>query len=137
VHHRRADRRLRCMARNTQFRAELAVSRWRPSDVTFLTNLVSDLAGPYFTNVRPVPDRVSGGGRIASRLACDASGSFTAAAPVPALRLPALPGQPGRAGNRLARHRGPDRPDQRARRAILRVGCEPVRTANPMHGKPE
>jgi polyhydroxybutyrate depolymerase len=60
-----------------------------PSDVTFLTHLVSDLAGRYCINRRRVyATGVSGGGRMASQLACDAPGTFAAVAPVAGLRLP-------------------------------------------------
>jgi polyhydroxybutyrate depolymerase len=60
-----------------------------PSDVTFLTSLVTDLAGRYCINPRHVyATGVSGGGRMASQLACDASGTFAAVAPVAGLRLP-------------------------------------------------
>jgi polyhydroxybutyrate depolymerase len=60
-----------------------------PSDVTFLTSLVTDLAGRYCLNLRRVyATGVSGGGRMASQLACDASGTFAAVAPVAGLRFP-------------------------------------------------
>jgi polyhydroxybutyrate depolymerase len=60
-----------------------------PSDVTFLTHLVADLAGRYCINLRRVyATGVSGGGRMASQLACDASGTFAAVAPVAGLRFP-------------------------------------------------
>jgi polyhydroxybutyrate depolymerase len=60
-----------------------------PSDVTFLTSLVTDLAGRYCINLHQVyATGVSGGGRMASQLACDASGTFAAIAPVAGLRLP-------------------------------------------------
>jgi polyhydroxybutyrate depolymerase len=59
-----------------------------PSDVTFLTSLVTDLAGRYCINLRRVyATGVSGGGRMASQLACDASDTFAAIAPVAGLRF--------------------------------------------------
>jgi polyhydroxybutyrate depolymerase len=59
------------------------------SDVTFLTGLVRSLEARYCVN----PSRVyatgmSGGGRMASQLACDASQVFAAVAPVAGLRFP-------------------------------------------------
>ena len=60
-----------------------------PSDVTFLTSLVTGLAGRYCVDLRRVyATGVSGGGRMASQLACDASGTFAAIAPVAGLRFP-------------------------------------------------
>jgi polyhydroxybutyrate depolymerase len=60
-----------------------------PSDVVFLTTLVRDLAGRYCVNLdRVYATGVSGGGRMASQLACDASGVFAAVAPVAGLRYP-------------------------------------------------
>jgi len=60
-----------------------------PSDVTFLTRLVPDLAGRYCIDLRRVyATGVSGGGRMASQLACDASGTFAAIGPVAGLRFP-------------------------------------------------
>jgi polyhydroxybutyrate depolymerase len=60
-----------------------------PSDVAFLTTLVRDLAGRYCVDVsRVYATGVSGGGRMASQLACDASGVFAAIAPVAGLRYP-------------------------------------------------
>jgi polyhydroxybutyrate depolymerase len=60
-----------------------------PSDVTFLTRLVSDLAGRYCVNLsRVYATGVSGGGRMASQLACDASTVIAAVAPVAGLRYP-------------------------------------------------
>jgi polyhydroxybutyrate depolymerase len=60
-----------------------------PSDVTFLTTLVRDLAGRYCVDLsRVYATGVSGGGRMASQLACDASGVFAAIAPVAGLRYP-------------------------------------------------
>jgi polyhydroxybutyrate depolymerase len=58
-----------------------------PDDVTFLTSLVTDLAGRYCIDMRRVyATGMSGGGRMASQLACDASGTFAAIAPVAGLR---------------------------------------------------
>jgi polyhydroxybutyrate depolymerase len=58
-------------------------------DVTFLTGLVRDLAGRYCIDLHRVyATGVSGGGRMASQLACDASGTFAAVAPVAGLRFP-------------------------------------------------
>jgi polyhydroxybutyrate depolymerase len=60
-----------------------------PSDVTFLTTLVRDLAGQYCIDLsRVYATGVSGGARMADQLACDASGVFAAIAPVAGLRLP-------------------------------------------------
>ncbi len=60
-----------------------------PSDVTFLTTLVRDLAGRYCVDLsRVYATGVSGGGRMASQLACDASTVFAAVAPVAGLRYP-------------------------------------------------
>jgi polyhydroxybutyrate depolymerase len=58
-------------------------------DVSFLTSLVSTLSSRYCVN----RDRVdatgfSGGARMASQLACDASTTFAAVAPVSGLRYP-------------------------------------------------
>ncbi len=59
-----------------------------PSDITFLTSLVTDLAGRYCIDLRQVyATGVSGGGRMASQLACDAAGTFAAIAPVAGLRI--------------------------------------------------
>jgi len=61
-----------------------------PSDITFLTTLVRDIAGKYCVNQsRVYATGVSGGGRMASQLACDASTVFAAIAPVAGLRYPA------------------------------------------------
>lgn len=58
-------------------------------DVTFLTGLVRDLAARYCIDLHRVyATGVSGGGRMASQLACDASGTFAAVAPVAGLRFP-------------------------------------------------
>jgi polyhydroxybutyrate depolymerase len=60
-----------------------------PSDVVFLTTLVRDLAGRYCVDLdRVYATGVSGGGRMASQLACDASSVFAAIAPVAGLRYP-------------------------------------------------
>jgi polyhydroxybutyrate depolymerase len=60
-----------------------------PSDVTFLTTLVRDLAGRYCIDLsRVYATGVSGGGRMASQLGCDASSVFAAIAPVAGLRYP-------------------------------------------------
>lgn len=59
-----------------------------PSDVTFLTTLVRDLAGRYCVDLsRVYATGVSGGGRMASQIACDAS-VIAAIAPVAGLRYP-------------------------------------------------
>jgi polyhydroxybutyrate depolymerase len=58
-------------------------------DVTFLTGLVHDLATRYCIDLHRVyATGVSGGARMASQLACDASGTFAAVAPVAGLRFP-------------------------------------------------
>ena len=60
-----------------------------PSDVAFLTTLVRDLAGRYCIALsRVYATGVSGGGRMASQLGCDASSVFAAIAPVAGLRYP-------------------------------------------------
>jgi polyhydroxybutyrate depolymerase len=60
-----------------------------PSDVAFLTTLVRDLAGRYCIALNRVyATGVSGGGRMASQLGCDASSVFAAIAPVAGLRYP-------------------------------------------------
>jgi len=60
------------------------------NDVTFLVNLVSVLESTYCINRNEVyATGMSGGGRMASQLACDASGVFAAVAPVAGLRFPA------------------------------------------------
>ena len=60
-----------------------------PNDVTFLTTLVHDLAGQYCIDLsRVYATGVSGGGRMASQLGCDASSVFAAIAPVAGLRYP-------------------------------------------------
>jgi polyhydroxybutyrate depolymerase len=58
-------------------------------DVIFLTHLVPQLAGRYcIDSSRVYATGVSGGGRMASQLACDAAGTFAAVAPVAGLRFP-------------------------------------------------
>ena len=60
-----------------------------PSDIAFLTTLVRDLAGRYCIALsRVYATGVSGGGRMASQLGCDASSVFAAIAPVAGLRYP-------------------------------------------------
>ena len=57
--------------------------------MTFLTTLVRDLAGRYCIDLsRVYATGVSGGGRMASQLGCDASSVFAAIAPVAGLRYP-------------------------------------------------
>ena len=59
------------------------------NDVTFLSDLVPDLASRYCIDTsRVYATGVSGGGRMASQLACDAAGTFAAVAPVAGLRFP-------------------------------------------------
>jgi polyhydroxybutyrate depolymerase len=59
------------------------------NDVTFLVDLVSALDSTYCVNRNEVyATGMSGGGRMASQLACDASGVFAAVAPVAGLRFP-------------------------------------------------
>ncbi len=68
-----------------------------PSDVTFLTTLVRDLAGRYCLDLgRVYATGVSGGGRMASQVACDASSVIAAIAPVAGLRYPRPCKLPGR-----------------------------------------
>jgi polyhydroxybutyrate depolymerase len=58
-------------------------------DVKFLTELAPDLAARYCIDLRRVyATGISGGGRMASQLACDSSGTFAAIAPVAGLRYP-------------------------------------------------
>jgi len=58
-------------------------------DVAFLTGLVPALAARYCIDMsRVYATGVSGGGRMASQLACDSSNVFAAVAPVAGLRLP-------------------------------------------------
>ena len=66
-----------------------AVPRGAPNDVAFLTGVVSVLGQRYCIDVRRVyATGFSGGGRTASQLACDASRTFAAVAPVSGLRHP-------------------------------------------------
>ncbi len=59
------------------------------NDVTFLVDLVGVLESTYCINRSEVyATGMSGGGRMASQLACDASGTFAAVAPVAGLRFP-------------------------------------------------
>jgi polyhydroxybutyrate depolymerase len=59
------------------------------NDVMFLTGLVRSLAARYCVDTRQVyATGMSGGGRMASQLACDASQTFAAVAPVSGLRFP-------------------------------------------------
>jgi polyhydroxybutyrate depolymerase len=63
--------------------------RGSANDVVFLTELVPVLESKYCINPREVfATGMSGGGRMASQLACDASSTFAAVAPVAGLRLP-------------------------------------------------
>lgn len=59
-------------------------------DVAFLTQLPAVLAHRYCIDLgRVYATGVSGGGRMASQLACDSPGTFAAVAPVAGLRFPA------------------------------------------------
>ncbi len=59
------------------------------NDVTFLTGLVRSLEAKYCVDpIRVYATGMSGGGRMASQLACDASQTFAAVAPVAGLRFP-------------------------------------------------
>ena len=63
--------------------------RGSANDVAFLTQLVPVLESKYCINPREVfATGMSGGGRMTSQLACDASTIFAAVAPVAGLRLP-------------------------------------------------
>jgi polyhydroxybutyrate depolymerase len=63
--------------------------RGSANDVAFLTQLVPVLESKYCINQREVfVTGMSGGGRMASQLACDSSTTFAAVAPVAGLRLP-------------------------------------------------
>lgn len=58
-------------------------------DVAFLTQLVPALAGRYCVDTTKVfATGLSGGGRMASQLGCDAATTFAAIAPVAGLRFP-------------------------------------------------
>jgi polyhydroxybutyrate depolymerase len=60
-----------------------------PNDVAFLTQLVPILQQRYCVDpARVYATGFSGGARMASQLACDASGTFAAVAPVSGLRRP-------------------------------------------------
>jgi polyhydroxybutyrate depolymerase len=60
-----------------------------PNDVAFLADLVSVLQQHYCIDpARVYATGFSGGGRMASQLACDASATFAAVAPVSGLRRP-------------------------------------------------
>ncbi|HET9733438.1 MAG TPA: PHB depolymerase family esterase [Acidimicrobiales bacterium] len=60
-----------------------------PNDVDFLIHLVSDMADTFCVDTHRVfATGLSGGGRMASQLACDASGVVAAVAPVAGLRFP-------------------------------------------------
>ena len=66
-----------------------AVPAGSPDDVSFLTQLVTLLGQKYCIDTRRVfATGFSGGARMASQLACDASGVFAAVAPVSGLRFP-------------------------------------------------
>lgn len=59
------------------------------NDVTFLTDLVPALAGRYCIDAdRVFATGMSGGGRMASQLGCDAPATFAAVAPVAGIRFP-------------------------------------------------
>jgi len=59
-------------------------------DIVFLKDVVSTLEGRYCVAANRVyATGMSGGGRMASQLGCDASGIFAAVAPVAGLRFPA------------------------------------------------
>jgi polyhydroxybutyrate depolymerase len=65
------------------------VPKGAANDVEFLTDLVPALAARYCIDEHRVfATGVSGGGRMSSQLACDASSTFAAIAPVAGLRLP-------------------------------------------------
>lgn len=81
------------------------------NDVTFLTHLVRTLEGRYCIRTTEVyATGVSGGGRMASQLACDASRIFAAVAPVAGLRR-ATPCPTTRAVSVIAFHGMADRVD--------------------------
>jgi polyhydroxybutyrate depolymerase len=66
-----------------------AVPAGAPDDVTFITQLVTEVEHYYCIDTRRVfATGFSGGARMASQLACDASNVFAAVAPVSGLRLP-------------------------------------------------
>jgi polyhydroxybutyrate depolymerase len=81
-----------------------AVPKGAANDVTFLTDLVGNLAQRYCIDAHQVyATGFSGGARMASQLACDASTTFAAVAPVSGLRRPS-PCKPARAVPVLAIH---------------------------------
>ncbi|MGH9130516.1 MAG: extracellular catalytic domain type 1 short-chain-length polyhydroxyalkanoate depolymerase [Acidimicrobiales bacterium] len=89
----------------------IAVPKDAPDDVSFLTALVAALEQRYCVD----PDRVyatgfSGGARLVSALACDASGVFAAVAPVSGIRR-LLPCSTKRAVPIIAFHGTADRVD--------------------------
>lgn len=66
-----------------------SVPKGTPSDVTYLTDLVSAVEHHYCVDPHEVfATGFSGGARMASQLACDASDVVAAVAPVSGLRLP-------------------------------------------------
>jgi polyhydroxybutyrate depolymerase len=66
-----------------------AVPANAPNDMSFLVSLVGDLEHRYCIDPKRVyATGISGGGRTASQLACDASSVFAAVAPVSGLRRP-------------------------------------------------
>ena len=78
------------------------------NDVAFLTELVGILEQRYCIDTSRVDATgVSGGARTASQLACDASSTFAAVAPVGGLRRPSLPDQPTGPRHRLSRTADP------------------------------
>jgi polyhydroxybutyrate depolymerase len=81
-----------------------AVPAGAPNDVAFLQALVGRMVHDYcVTDTHVYATGMSGGGRMASQLACDASRTFAAVAPVAGLRFP--PGcRPPRAIPVLAFH---------------------------------
>lgn len=81
-----------------------AVPSGSPNDVSFLTDLVGIVGQRYCVNMsRVYATGFSGGARIASQLACDASMTFAAVAVVSGLRHP-TPCKPERAVPILAIH---------------------------------
>ncbi|MGH9045447.1 MAG: extracellular catalytic domain type 1 short-chain-length polyhydroxyalkanoate depolymerase [Acidimicrobiales bacterium] len=66
-----------------------AVPKGAANDVTFLTGVVGALSSRYCVDrTRVYATGMSGGGRMASQLACDAPRTFAAIAPVAGLRFP-------------------------------------------------
>jgi len=81
-----------------------AAPKGAPDDVAFVTGLVGDLEHSHCIDpARVYVTGFSGGARMASQLACDASGTFAAVAPVSGLRHP-TPCRPARAVPVLAFH---------------------------------